>query len=159
MSTLAGSLRRNAATIALVIIIIVTGTILYVQAIATAQLKQEVDNQQHIIQQIKELSVQLNDRAADRTRQINEVDHHLDCIVTFFTQKDRTQKAIADIQTCTIKPVSQVTAPAATPVPVPQPLPVASPAPTSSPRPRPAAINPFTDREILKPFAKLLGLF
>lgn len=113
MSTFSGKVRRNATNIAIVIVMVAAGTILYIQSLATAQLQQQVAQQQQIINQVKDLSVQLNTRASERTRQIDEVNHHLDCIVIFFTQKDRSQKAIDNIDTCTVKNVStgQVTQP------------------------------------------------
>ena len=102
MSTFRGFWRRNATTVALVIIICVAGSILYIQAVATAKLQQEIEGQQQIITQIKGVTDQINASSKQRTDQINQLNRHLDCVVTFFTQKDRTQKAINDIETCTV---------------------------------------------------------
>jgi hypothetical protein len=106
MSSLRGFWRRNATTIALVVILCVAGSILYIQALATAKLQQQIEGQQAIITQIKGVTDQINTSSKQRTEQIDQLNKHLDCVVTFFTQKDRTQKAINDIETCTVKNTS-----------------------------------------------------
>lgn len=103
MSSLRGFWRRNATTIALVVILCVAGSILYIQAVATAKLQEEVEGQQQLIAQVKGITERINDNSKQRTDQIDQLNRHLDCVVTFFTQKDRTQKAIDNIESCTVK--------------------------------------------------------
>lgn len=103
MNTLKGRLRRNASNVAMVVVMLAAGTILYVQALATSQLQKQVAQQQQIIQQVKDLSVQLNDRATERTTQIDQLNRHLDCIVVFFSRPYREQESISDIDTCTVQ--------------------------------------------------------
>lgn len=93
-------LRRNDLTIGFTVMALALGTILYVQALATSQLQKQVAEQQQIILQIKGIGDQLTLNSQDRTKQIGEINHHLDCIVTFFSQPDRSQKAINNINTC-----------------------------------------------------------
>src|SRR5690606_39063177 len=52
--------------------------------------------------QLTELATQIDENATERSRQIDGIDRHLDCIVYFFSQKDRSQKAIDDIDDCRI---------------------------------------------------------
>lgn len=138
MSTLHSTLRRNASTFGIIIIIITVMAILYVQTLAMAKLQNEVAGQQHIIDGIKGVTDQIAGNAKDRTAQIELLNRHLDCMVTFFTQKDRSQKAIDNIEVCTLKnfETGQVVTPALPSMPAPQankknvqPAPKAAPIP------------------------------
>lgn len=106
-----GFTRRYSVTIGFIIIAIALGTILFLQALATARLQEQVDGQQQIIKQVKDIAEQLNQNSEQRTSQIDSINRHLDCIVEFFSQPDRTQKAIDNIETC------QFTAPDSTTTP------------------------------------------
>lgn len=156
-------------TIGIVIIVVAFGTILFLQASATSKLQQQTRQQTQILSQLKGVTEQLNHGAAQRTQQIQTLTAHIDCIVTFFSQPDRSSTSISDIDTCTlqntktggstsgtISPTSTATPPtntnsstnAATPV-VPTP-----PAATTTPE---ATQPSFLDRLVVNPIKSIVN--
>lgn len=105
MTRVASFWRSNAVTIGIVIIVIAFGTILFFQAEATSKLQEQTKQQTEIIDQIHAVTSQLSKSSQQRTQQIATLTAHIDCIVTFFSQpqEERTQTAIDDISTCTLK--------------------------------------------------------
>lgn len=122
----AGKIRLNSLSIGATIIIVAMGTILFFQTLALSKLETELNGQQILINQTKNLASSLNSNAKDRTAQINELNRHLDCIVVFFSQPDRTQKAITDIDTCTLQNINTGTT-TQHPTSILAPIPVTSP--------------------------------
>lgn len=102
-SRLAGKARINSLAIGLTIIVVAMGTILFFQSLALNQLQAQSDQNNRIINQIQTLTKAQVKNAQQRTSQINELNRHLDCIVTFFSNPDRSQTAISDIDTCTVQ--------------------------------------------------------
>lgn len=103
--------RRNTVSIAVVIIMLGFGTMLFLQAVATSRIEATQQTTQAILKQEKGVIAQLDantknisSNATLRTDQINTLTNRLDCIFYFFSSQnpDRAQKAIADINTCTI---------------------------------------------------------
>lgn len=92
--------RRNSVTIGFFIIAAALGTILFLQTMAVSKLQEQVEGQQQIIAQVKDIANQLNENSKERTAQINGIDRHLDCIVAFFAEPDRANRRISDIETC-----------------------------------------------------------
>lgn len=99
-------MRRNSTTIGVAIIIVAFMAILYLQSLAMSKLQSQVSGQQEIINQIKRIADQVNDSGNQRTEQTDNLNRHLDCIVIFFSQPDRSQKAIEDIETCQFKDIN-----------------------------------------------------
>lgn len=62
--------------------------------------KQLVTATKHIADQINQSVTAENQNT---NQQLGHVNAHLDCIVEFFSQSDRSQKAIADIDTCQLR--------------------------------------------------------
>jgi hypothetical protein len=58
--------------------------------------KKTLDSQKQILSSIKSSS-------DERTKQINQINQHLDCIVEFFGQSNRTNKSISDIRKCELR--------------------------------------------------------
>lgn len=98
--------RRNAAVIAGTIIALCIVGIFILQSITIGQLQSTVEQQNHLVSASSALSQQLVKASQQRTNQINDVNRHLDCIVQFFAQPDRGNKAIDDIETCRISTTS-----------------------------------------------------
>lgn len=158
-------LRRNDLTIGFSIMAIALGTILYVQAVATSKLQEQVQGQQQILAQIKTVTEQLKQTDQSNKADTDEINRHLDCIVEFFSQTDRTQKAIANIDACTFKNLNTgatqnhtstgVQPSPANVVPVPQPT-SSNSVPTTQPvkqNPQPthtATPRPITNQSLLK---------
>lgn len=149
-----GFLRRNASSISLVIIALSIVAVLLMQAFTIAQLQKEVAHQTNVIDSVKALAEQIDRNAQDRSRQIDDINKHLDCIVQFFSQPDRSQRSIDNIESCRITtnsafytqtPPSQQSTSQPTSQPVnqpPQPAPTSpQPAPTP-PQPTPASPQP-----------------
>lgn len=170
MSRFGSFWRSNTTTIGIVIIVIAFGTILFLQAVATSKLQEQTKQQTQILSQLKGVTDQLNRGAAQRTQQIATLTAHIDCIVTFFSQQDRTSTAIADINTCTLKnsntgtstqtqPTPSSTAPAAT-TPTNNSTSSTSPAPStpSTATPTPEAAQPsFLDRLVVNPIKSIIN--
>lgn len=104
-------LRRNNFAIAFAIIAVALGTILFFQSIATSRLQEQVEGQQHIIEQVKAVADKIDSSSQQRTQQIQSINDHLDCIVQFFSQSERDSKAIANIETCQVKAAATKTTP------------------------------------------------
>lgn len=99
----AGKIRINSLAIGLTIIVVAMGAILFFQTIALNKLQVQSNQNNKIIGQIQGLEKTQVKNSVIRTNQINELNRHLDCIVTFFSQQDRSTTAIADIDTCTLQ--------------------------------------------------------
>lgn len=97
-----GFLRRNSNTISLSVIALSIIAVFLMQALTIAKLQEEMEHQTEVIDSIAEIATQIDQNAQERSRQIDGIDRHLDCIVYFFSQKDRSQKAIDDIEQCRI---------------------------------------------------------
>lgn len=139
---LASFFRLNAMPIAIVIMVVSFGSILFLQAVATNKLQEQTRQQTQIISQIQGVTEQLNKGAAQRTEQIASINRHLDCIVQFFAADDRANKTIADINTCTLqntKDGSTTSLPTTTPT---SPAPVATTPTTTAPSSTSPAATP-----------------
>lgn len=143
--------RRNSATFGVIVIVISLLLILFLNALTLSQLKQQLENQQHITEQIK-------NNGDQRAEQIAQLNRHLDCIVEFFARPDRQNLTIQDINDCTLStdPVSYGEPDMASPTSMsqepempgmqPQALSQSAPAPRSASapaaNPTPVADNP-----------------
>lgn len=96
-------LRRNALVISMTIIALSILGVFILQSLTIGALQSTVDRQNELISQTTAISHQLLMSGKQRSNQISDVNHHLDCIVQFFSQPDRTSKAIANIETCRIE--------------------------------------------------------
>lgn len=52
----------------------------------------------------KDLSTQIASSSTQRTAQLHELQNHIDCIVSLFTQPNRSNLVIQDIKSCTLSP-------------------------------------------------------
>lgn len=169
MSELGSFWRRNTVTIGVVIIVMAFGSILFLQAVATSKLQEQSRQNAQVLSQLKGLTDQLASSSKQRTQQIATLTTHIDCIVTFFGQKDRSQSAIDDIDTCTIKNIQTggttntgipgSTAPAAT---TPQSNAQSSTSPAKEPTAPTAPADTivekpgFIDRVLVSPIKRLI---
>lgn len=115
----AGKVRINSLAIGLTIIVVAMGAILLFQTIALNKLQVQSDQNNKIISQIQGLEKTQVKNASIRTDQINSLNRHLDCIVTFFSNPDRSQTAIADIDTCTLQDIKTGTTTTTNPISTP----------------------------------------
>lgn len=106
MKNIKKTLRLNSLTIALAVSAIALGTIIFFQTLALSRLQDQAAANEKIISQIAEITNQINDKAAERTQQINQLSSRIDCIAQFFTRKDRTNYVIADIDECVLENTS-----------------------------------------------------
>lgn len=181
MNRFGSFVRRNNLTIGFTILFMTLGVVLLLQASATSKLQQQqIATQQQnkdthqLLVQIKSVADKLDHNSAQRTDQINQLNKHLDCIVAFFTDGNRSQKAIADIDTCTLKNTAtgQTSSPLAptgvlTPssstssgAPTQQTTTgsVTNPTTTSSPPPSGGSSQPgFLERNVISPIKDLLN--
>lgn len=132
-------LRANSVYISSTIIIVAFGAILLMLADSQSRLIEENKQNQQVLQQLKGVAEQISNATTSRTDQINGIDRHLDCIVTFFSQADRSQKAIADIETCRVK---DTTADYSAPVTNTAPTTQLQPVPSNSPPKRGMTTQP-----------------
>lgn len=102
MERLKTYLRLNPYAIPTAIIILSLAGIFFLQTVTIAQQAEQLKHQGETLTEIKNLAIQLKKNADQRSKQINSVDRHLDCIVKFFSQPDRSEKAIKDIERCRI---------------------------------------------------------
>lgn len=100
---LAGGVRLNSLAIGLTVIVMAMGSILFFQTLALNKLQVQANQNHTIISQIQTLEATQVKNSVIRTNQIDQLNRHLDCIVTFFTQPDRSTTAITDINTCTLQ--------------------------------------------------------
>lgn len=140
MRTLGHFWRRNTITIAVVIVIIAFGTILFLQALATSQIENTQTTDAQILNQMKSVVAELDNNtkqlgvnAQQRSAQINTLTQRLNCIFFFFSSQnpDRAQKAIDDINTCTISSITSSSGSGATISPGPS-FATTMPAPSSN---------------------------
>ena len=99
---IASYFRRNSVTIALSVIGFCILAIFVLQALTIASLSKQVAGQNQTLEQLRGITSTISKNAQQRTVQIAGIDKHLDCIVQFFSQRDRTGKSIQDIDTCRI---------------------------------------------------------
>lgn len=95
-------LRRNSQTIPLVVMAICVMGILILQAIQIGKFAESAKKDSEVIMELKKIAEQ--GKASDelRSRQIDRVDRHLDCIVLFFNERNRAAKSIDEIDSCRI---------------------------------------------------------
>lgn len=108
MSKIGSFVRRNNISIGFTIIAIALGTMLFILASASAKLQQEQVTTQQILSQGQKTLSELDSNSKDRTAQINQLTTRLNCMFQFFStgNPDRADKAIADIDTCTISNIN-----------------------------------------------------
>lgn len=103
--------RRNNVTIGIVVIILAFGSILFMLASASSHIEQQQQTDAIILNQLNGTAKHLNGitssldaNSKQSTQQITTLTNRLNCIVLFFsgTNPDRANKAIDDINTCTI---------------------------------------------------------
>lgn len=92
--------RRNSISVGLIIGTLALMCILFVQSVALSRLQQQSEQQKQILTNVQKITSQLSDNAHQRNQQINNLNRHMDCIVQFFSQPDRSQKAITNINSC-----------------------------------------------------------
>ena len=169
------SVRRNSATIGVVTVVFAIGAILFFQTLALNRLQENIESQRQLTAATKDVAESINQHAIEKTRQIESINKHLDCIVIFFSSPERTNKTITNIDPCTLgdKPASQqvqiVPAPNAKsssttqPSPAPSNGPVAaspspSPSPSTTPPPAVAKQPGLLETLIVNPVRGLLNL-
>lgn len=107
-------MRAHSVTIALLVIVLAVFGILAMLAIEQNKMQEQLTTDQKIVGQIKDIASRLQAGAADRTSQYNDLNRHMDCIVKFFSQPDRSEKSIANVNTCElVSAYSSYTFPAA----------------------------------------------
>lgn len=156
--------QRNDLTIAISIIVLAFMLVLFLQAQAINKLQQTIKTQGETTQEVKNVADQLNANAKQRTAQINALTKHLDCMFLFFGtgNPDRTNKAIQDINTCTIEgingtsPSTQTLAPSSSATPAPKST-TNTPAPTRTPTTKVDPPQSFLGREVVSPIKRLLN--
>lgn len=156
--------QRNDLTIAISIIVVAFMLVLFLQAQAISKLQQSLETQAQTTQEVKNVADQLNANAKQRTTQINTLTKHLDCMFAFFSTNnpDRANKAIQDINTCTIESINsknpsiQTLTPSSSATPAPTTQPTVT-APTSTPATKPQAPQSFLGREVANPIKRLLN--
>lgn len=162
----AGFYRRNAAVIPLTIIALCVMGVFVLQALTIGQLQDTVAKQNKLIATTSDVSQQILKASKQRTDQINDVNRHLDCIVQFFAQPDRGNKAIDNIETCRIDdlapstssaPSPSGTAPAAPSAPAQTAPQGAAPA-TPPAKPQHRAPAPSQSQGVLQQLLGLVGL-
>ncbi len=151
-------LRRNAQVIPLTVIALCISGIFLLQAITIGTLSQQVEYQNTVIAETKKITENIRDNAANRTKQIDSLDRHLDCIVQFFAEPNRGAKQIADIDQCRISSnVQNGSSPSppinATPQSSPQPT-TQQPAAEATTPTEPTAAKPSFVQNILTPITK-----
>lgn len=97
--------RANGVYLSLGVIVMAFGAILLLLADSQSKLAQQNEQDKKVLLELKAVTEQISKAAATRTEQINGIDRHLDCIVAFFAQPDRSQKAIANIETCQLQDI------------------------------------------------------
>lgn len=95
--------REYGVHISLAVIVIAFGAILLLLAGSQSRLAEQSEQSKKILLQLKGVTDQISASSQQRTEQINDLNAHMDCIVAFFSQEDRTQKSIDDIETCSLK--------------------------------------------------------
>ena len=100
-------LKANLLNILGVIKVVLMGVILVLLINIQVSNARQAQATRQIAVSTKQIAGQIN-RAVEELKQNNNeqlgrVNAHLDCIVQFFSQPDRSQKAIADINSCQLK--------------------------------------------------------
>lgn len=174
--------RRNTVNIGVIIIMVAAGTILFMLAATSAHIKAQQDIDTKILNELQSDAVQLKNitgslatNADQRTSQINRLSAQMNCIVLFFSSQnpDRTDKAITDINNCTIQainnPTSSVTlktgasAPSAPITTVPAPsdntksTPPTTTQPSQPPAKKPTPTQRITDNSLLQDIKNLIN--
>lgn len=113
MERIRSFLRRNTQTIPLVVIALCIGGILLLQAIQIGKFAESSKRDSEVILELKKIAEQRQKSDELTSQQIDRVDRHLDCIVIFFAQSDRSSKQIDQIDECRIsnQDLSTVTTP------------------------------------------------
>jgi len=106
-ASIASFMRRNALTLAASIIAACIFAIFILQALTIASLSNQVKSQQRILGQIKQLTIAQSENAKNSSEQISGINRHMDCIVQFFSQPDRNNKSITNIDDCQLDELSQ----------------------------------------------------
>jgi len=99
---IASFFRRNATTIPLTIIAVSVLAMFLLLAGNNARQAAQIQQQNQLLEETKSIAQQLRDDSNSRNKQIDDLNRHLDCIVKFFAQRDRSNSSIANIQTCRI---------------------------------------------------------
>lgn len=95
--------RQYGVHISLAIIIVATSVILMLIATSINRFAEQSEQSRQILSELQKVTEVLSENAKSQSEQIDGIDRHLDCIVIFFAQTDRTEKSIADIESCTLK--------------------------------------------------------
>lgn len=90
----------------------------------------QTQNAQLLSQQKKTLD-SLSKNAAASTKQINELQNHIDCIVDLFAQPNRANLTISDISTCKLTTTASATVPVSSTSSPPKTSQATAPAPQS----------------------------
>jgi hypothetical protein len=155
--------RRVKSAVPIFVIAACVAGVFYLQALTISQLSDQVHRQNEVLEQLKGLAEASKKNAADRTRQIDGLDKHMDCIVKFFSLKDRSLKAIEEINTCRISTTSaapQQSAPTTTQPPSAKKAPVKKQPAVEPETQRPPAVAPQPEPSFIERLLNpLLGLF
>jgi hypothetical protein len=176
--------RTNAVNIGVVTILLATGTILFLLASTSARVEQQQVYDTQILNQLqadanalKSITGQLASNATQRTEQIDRLSAQMNCIVLFFSSQnpDRTDKAITDINNCTITTLNNPTKPvvlspsgASAPSPIKTSTPTttsggasatqpAKSTPAPAPTPKPSSPTPITNHSLLQDIKNLIN--
>lgn len=104
-------LRRNGTTIPLLIIALCILAIFTLQAVTINRLQDEIAAQNSAVLETRNIAKQISDDSKERNKQIQDLNRHLDCIVKFFSQADRSERAIEDIDTCRVTSTARASQP------------------------------------------------
>lgn len=106
--SVASFFRRNASTIPLVVIAICIFGMFLMLAGTNNKISEQVRQQNLVLNEIKSLAEQARNSDETRDEQIADLNRHLDCMAQFFSQSDRANKSIQDIQSCRITPSGSI---------------------------------------------------
>lgn len=93
-------MRTNGVHISIATILFAFTAIVIMLAFQQAQQQEQLDRDTQIIFRIKDITLQLDKDSEDRTRQIDAIDRHLDCIVVFFSRPAAERTTINDVDIC-----------------------------------------------------------
>jgi len=143
--------RLNSNLIPIVIIIICVIAMLILQAVTIGKQSEQIERQNNAIKQTNKLLSQSTHNAAERTKQIRDLQDHIDCIVLLFQKPSRASLVISDVENCKIKQVttstSETTPKTATIAPKEStPKPITTPKTSTTPSPATVKNKNFFDR-------------
>ena len=101
----AGFFRMNASTIPIIITAVCFVAMLFLQAVTIGKQSEQLRHQNDAIKQSNELLDRMTKNSEERSKQINELQQHIDCVVLLFQRTNRSNLVIKDLESCNLKRV------------------------------------------------------